>query len=267
MLSRRRDLNPQPSDYKSDALPIAPRRRSGWLIVIAGGTASVTVSAMSNPVIVVVGAGRGIGAAVASRFGRAGYDVALVARSSATLSEVGGALQSEGITAGWTAADVTDAGELAQAVQRFGAHSGSLQHLHFNPSAFTPKSPLELSAEQLLADLRLGTASLLTLVQAAQPFLQVGSRITATGGATADRPWTAAASLGVQKAGLRNLVKALDIKLKPAGIRAMSLTVAGTVEEGTPFAPERIADAFYTAAMTSDDDWRPELRFTGEPLA
>lgn len=218
---------------------------------------------MSNPVIVIVGAGPGIGAAVARRFGRAGYDAALVARSPQSLEELGEQLQQDGITAGWTAVDATDATALTAAIQRFGAHSGSLNHLHFNPSAFTAKKPLELTADELLADLRLGVASLLTAVQAARQFMPTGSRITATGGATADRPWVAAASLGAQKAALRNLVTALDGQLKPDGIRAMSLTVAGTVEEGTPFAPDRIAAAFYAAAATPDDQWQSEVRYTG----
>ena len=43
----------------------------------------------------------------------------------------------------------------------------------------------------------------------------------------------------------------------------MSLTVAGTVAEGTPFAPTRIAEAFYAAAQTADDDWQSEVRYTG----
>ena len=217
--------------------------------------------------IVVVGAGRGIGAAVARRFGQAGYEVALIARTAATLQELGEELQGEGITTGWTPVDITDAAAFTTAVQRFGEHSGSLTHLHFNPSSFTPKKPLDLSPDELLADLRLGAASLLTLVQAAQPFMPDGGRITATGGASADRPWTSAASLGVQKAALRNLVQAIDIQLRSRGIRAMSLTVAGTVEEGTPFAPSRIADALYAAATTPDENWRPEVRFTGDKTA
>lgn len=218
---------------------------------------------MSNPVIVVIGAGPGIGAAVARRFGRAGYDVALIARTPRRLEELGTTLQDESITTGWTPVDVTDTDMLAEAIHRFGSHSGSIQHLHFNPSAYTPKPPLELTAAQLLADLHLGVASLLTAVQAARPFLPSGSRITATGGATADRPWPRAASLGVQKAALRNLVTALDGQLKADGIRAMSLTVTGTVQDGTPFAPDRIADAFLAAAMTADGQWRTEVRYTG----
>jgi NAD(P)-dependent dehydrogenase (short-subunit alcohol dehydrogenase family) len=100
-------------------------------------------------------------------------------------------------------------------------------------------------------------------VQAALPFMPPGARVTATGGATADRPWQQAASLGVQKAALRNLVTALDSALSGHGIRAMSLTVAGTVQEGTPFDPLFIADALYEASQTESEFWASEIRFTG----
>jgi NAD(P)-dependent dehydrogenase (short-subunit alcohol dehydrogenase family) len=218
---------------------------------------------VSNPVFIVVGAGPGIGASVARRFGRDGYDVALIARRRESLEAMGAALQNDGITAGWTPLDITDADALTEAITRFGRHAGSIQHLHFNPSVLTPQRPLELSAAQLLRDLHVGPASLLTAVQAARPFLREGARITATGAATADRPWSAAASLGVQKAALRNLVAALDGQLKSDGIRAMSLTVAGTVQPGTPFDPDLIADAFFEAASTPDNEWRTEIRYTG----
>jgi hypothetical protein len=84
------------------------------------------------------------------------------------------------------------------------------------------------------------------------PYLSEGARIRATGGGSADRPWSSAASLGVQKAALRDLVAALDSQLESDDIRGMSLTVAGTVQAGTPFAPHRIADAFLAATTTAE---------------
>src|SRR6478609_11868194 len=99
---------------------------------------------MSNPVIVIVGAGPGLGAAIARRFGQAGYDVALIARTEATLTEIGESLQAEDITAGWTPVDITDDAALRAALARFGGHTGRIDALHFNPSAFRERSPLEL---------------------------------------------------------------------------------------------------------------------------
>ena len=125
------------------------------------------------------------------------------------------------------------------------------------------QDPLTLTPAQLLADVGVGVASLLTAVQAARPYLQAGARITATGSLAAERPWAQAASLGVQKAGMRNLVAAIDATLAPDGIRAVTVTVAGILKAGTPFDPVHVADAIYDAAMTDEEFWANEVRFTG----
>jgi NAD(P)-dependent dehydrogenase (short-subunit alcohol dehydrogenase family) len=218
---------------------------------------------MSDPVLLVVGAGPGLGASVARRFGRDGYDVALLARNEERLTALGESLQSDGVTAGWTALDITDGDALTAAVRRLGSHAGHLDVLHFNPSAFTHKDPLALTPDELLEDVRLGVAPLLTLVQAARPFLRPGSRVVATGSMAADRPWHEAASLGVQKAGLRNLVRSLDATLRGEDVRAVTVTVNGTLERGTAFDPDRVADAIHDAVTRPAEDWEVEVAYDG----
>lgn len=218
---------------------------------------------MENKVLVVVGAGPGVGASVARRWAREGYDVALVARSPEPLERLGTQLQEAGVTAGWASVDITDAAAFTRAIRRFADHLGHIDTLHFNPSAFRHKDPLELGVDELLSDVHLGAGSLLTAVQAARHAMPRGARITATGSMAADHPWHEACSLGVQKAALRNLVLSLDRTLAPDGIRAMSLTVNGTLAAGTAFAPDRVADALYTAATAPEEDWRPEVVYDG----
>jgi NAD(P)-dependent dehydrogenase (short-subunit alcohol dehydrogenase family) len=104
---------------------------------------------------------------------------------------------------------------------------------------------------------------LLTAIQAARPYLRAGSRITATGSLAAEQPWAGAASLGVEKAGLRNLVKSIDATLAPDGIRAVTVTVAGTIKADSSFDPNHIADTIFEAAMTDEEFWSDEVRFTG----
>ena len=218
---------------------------------------------MSNPVIVVVGAGPGMGASVARRFGREGFDVALVGLPADQLEALGEQLQREGITTGWAPADVTDQEALREAITRFGGHADRIDVLHYNPSAFRQKDPLSLGVDELLEDVALGVGGLLTAVQAARPFMPRGARVTATGSMAADKPWHEAASLGVQKAGLRNLVRSLDRTLEPRGIRAVSVTVNGTLGRGTPFDPDLVADAIFAAAHQRDDTWEDELPYDG----
>ncbi|EWT07468.1 short-chain dehydrogenase [Intrasporangium chromatireducens Q5-1] len=218
---------------------------------------------MGDRVAVIIGVGPGVGASVARRFGRAGYDVALVARSPGYLEELGTELQGQGVTTGWTPVDIADAPALRAAVERFGRHLGRIDVLHYNPSVFRQADPLQLDVDDLLEDVRVGVGGLLTAVQGARPAMLRGARVLATGSMAADEPWNEACSLGVQKAALRNLVRSLDATLAPDGIRAMSLTVRGTLAPDGPFAPERVAEALYAASQTTEDNWQPEVPYAG----
>lgn len=218
---------------------------------------------MDNKVLVVVGAGPGVGASVARRFGRDGYDVALVARSAARLAELDAQLRAGGVTTERASVDIADADALTTAVRDFGEHFGRIDVLHFNPSVFRQRDPLHLTLDELLDDVRVGVGGLLVAVQAARPFMSQGGRIIATGSGAADSPWHEACSLGVQKAGLRNLVLSLDRTLAPDGIRATSVTVQGVLAPDTPFSAERVAEALYAAACTPDEQWRSEVAYDG----
>ena len=217
---------------------------------------------MSSPLVLVVGAGPGVSASVARAWGRRGHEVALIGLDIAQLTELGESLKAEGVAAGWTDADVTDPESLTAAVDRLVGYSGRLDVLHFNPSAYREATPLALTAAELLQDVALGVGALLTAVQAARPFMGPGGRITATGSVAADRPSHRAASLGVQKAGLRNLVQSLDATLAPDGIRAVSVTVHGVLDRDdptSPFHPDNVAEALVEAAGQEEGEWRSEV--------
>ncbi|MDN5794543.1 MAG: SDR family oxidoreductase [Intrasporangium sp.] len=216
---------------------------------------------MGERVVVIIGVGPGVGMSVARRFGSEGFRVGLVARSREHLEQLGATLGDNGIITGWAPADIADATALAAAVRRLGEHHGRIDVLHYNPSVFRQKDPLHLGVDELLDDVRVGVGGLLAAVQAARPFMSSGARVLATGSVAADEPWNEACSLGVQKAGLRNLVRSLDATLAPDGIRAMSLTVRGTLGASPALAPDRVAEALFAAAMTADESWRAQLSY------
>lgn len=218
---------------------------------------------MSRPVVVVVGAGPGVSGSVARRFAHEGYDVALLGLDEDQLTALAEELGALGVAVGHAVADLTDAEATTAAIRRFGEHTGHIDVLHFNPSAFREKDPLELTVPELLEDVALGVGALLTAVQAARPYLSAGGRVTATGSMAADKPWNRAPSLGVQKAGLRNLVHSLDTTLEHDGIRAVSVTVRGTLDTEGPFTPDRVADAIWDAAHQDEDGWRSEVAYSG----
>ena len=218
---------------------------------------------MSRPVIVVVGAGPGVSGSVARRFADEGYDVALLGADQKVLDDLVPDLEARGATVGHTVADVTDEQAARDAVRRFGEHTGRIDVLHFNPSAFREKDPMQLTVAELLEDVALGVGALLTVAQAARPYMSSGGRISVTGSMAADQPWERAASLGVQKAGVRNLVHSLDKTLAPDGIRAVSVTVRGSLAREGAFTPDRVAEAIWAAVTTDESQWRSEVPYSG----
>jgi len=217
----------------------------------------------TRPVILVVGAGPGVSGSVARRFARDDHDVGLLGVDENVLAELTTALQQLGATVASRVADLTDHEAATAAVAGLADELGRVDFLHFNPSAFREADPLELGVPDLLADVTLGVGALLTALQAARPFMDTGARVTATGSMAADRPWHRAASLGVQKAGLRNLVRSIDATLEPDGIRAVSVTVRGTLSDEGPFTPDRVAEAIHAAAHQNSADWRTEIPYEG----
>lgn len=218
---------------------------------------------MSRPVVVVVGAGPGVSGSVARRFAEEGYDVALLGQDQEVIDALVPDLEARGAAVGHAVADVTDEQAARDAVRRFGEHTGRIDVLHFNPSAFREKNPLQLTVDELLEDVALGVGALLTVVQAARPFMSSGARISVTGSMAADEPWEGAASLGVQKAGVRNLAHSLDKTLAPDGIRAVSVTVRGALAREGAFTPDRVADAIWSAVARDDDGWTSEVTYSG----
>jgi NAD(P)-dependent dehydrogenase (short-subunit alcohol dehydrogenase family) len=219
---------------------------------------------MDKPVILVVGAGPGVSGSVARRFADEGYDVGLLGADRQVLDDLVADLEARGAAVGHALVDITDEAAARDAVRRMGEHTGRIDVLHFNPSAFREKDPLSLTVAELLEDVALGVGALLTVVQAARPFMSAGGRISVTGSMAADQPWERAASLGVQKAGVRNLVHSIDKTLVPDGIRAVSVTVRGSLAREGAFTPDRVAEAIWAAVTTTpDDEWRSEVPYSG----
>jgi NAD(P)-dependent dehydrogenase (short-subunit alcohol dehydrogenase family) len=208
--------------------------------------------------LLIVGAGPRLGGAIARRFARDGYDIALVSEDETSVAALGEALQGEGITAGWAVADVLDDAELRAAVTRLVERAGGIDVALHNVSIWRDVNVLELTPEQLLDDLRAGAACLLSIAQAVVPGMLAadGGAILATGSAAADKAAAGAPTLGVQKAALRALVQAMALDLGPQGVHCATITINGLLGSSEVFDPARIADAFYAVAAEPRDAWR-----------
>lgn len=207
--------------------------------------------------VVVVGAGPGVSGSLARLYAAEGWSVGLVGNDEAVLADLAATLT--GVQVERRVADVSDPVAGRQAVADVAERLGRVDVLHVNPSAYREADPLHLTVEDLLADVRLGVGVLLTAVQAAHPWMGPGARVSATGSMAADEPNHVAASLGVQKAGLRNLVLSLDRTLQAEGMRAVSVTVRGALAKEGTFSPDHVAAAILAATRQDEAAWQAEV--------
>lgn len=213
--------------------------------------------------VLVAGAGPGVSGSLARIYAAEGARIGLLGVDADALTQLSSEIRDAGGRAESAVVDLTDEAATHAAVAGLGEQYVGFDVVHFNPSAYREEDPLTLTPDALLTDVHLGVGALLTVVQAARPFLSSGARITVTGSMAADQPWHGAASLGVQKAGIRNLVRSVDATLKDDGIRAVSVTVRGLLAREGPFSPDNVAAALRAAIDQDEPDWRSEIPYTG----
>ena len=172
-------------------------------------------------------------------------------------------MRDEGFAASAAGVNLLDEADVRRCVGEIAEHHGRVDVLHFNPSAWREKSPLELTVADLLEDVTLGVGALLPALQAAAPVMPAGARVLATGSMAADKPYAGAASLGVQKAALRNLIISVDATLVEHGVRAVAVQINGALKPEGPFGPPAIAEALYAATTRADVDWTVHVDYNG----
>ncbi|QWF79328.1 SDR family NAD(P)-dependent oxidoreductase [Amycolatopsis sp. CA-230715] len=123
----------------------------------------------THKAIAVFGAGPGVGRAVARRYGKAGYEVVLVARRHGPLDEFAGELTAQGVTAHVVTGDLSDTERVPDLAARIRAKVGDPAAVYYGP-ATDPDfvAAADLRAERLRA---LMPMTLYTLVELVREFL------------------------------------------------------------------------------------------------
>lgn len=214
---------------------------------------------------VIIRYGPGIGAAVADAFAAEGHDLSLVARAQGKIDAAATAFSSRGVKAVGIAADAGDEAALALALHEATDRLGPASVLVYNAAHWRPGPVLGTSAASLVDDFRTCVSGALVAARLLAPaMIQAGrGTILFTGGGLALHPSPEAPSLSIGKAGIRSLSLMLVKELAPHGIRVGTVTIAGSVAPGTPFAPERIADAFLALHRSPPDPATAENVFRG----
>ena len=193
--------------------------------------------------ILVAGASRGVGRALALALARSKTPVVIAARSAPELEQLGAQIRGLGVEAREVAGDLGRADTAARCVEA-GATLGGLSAAIYAAGVSPPRAPLWAADE---ADIE--TALLTNLagpIWCSRAFIEavgqgIGRLIFVSSG-LAGAPWPGAAAYVATKAGLEGLVRALALDLEGSGISATALRLGGLRTE-------------MTRALMSADDW------------
>jgi NAD(P)-dependent dehydrogenase (short-subunit alcohol dehydrogenase family) len=217
-----------------------------------------------QPSAVVVGAGPGIGLAVARRFAREGFAVGLIARRQEALDGYVLELLGEHDVVLGVAADAADPIALEGAWAAVVDALGDPDVLVYNAMGARPLgAPTTLELADLSATLAVNVGGALMAAQLAAPAMRAAGRGTMvlTGGGLAHEPMAGASALSIGKAGMRSLTFCLAQELAPEGIHVATVTVCGRVEPGTHFDPDRIADEYWRLHTEPSTAWTTEVTY------
>ena len=218
-----------------------------------------------DKVIFIVGMGPGVSAAVARRFAREGFAVGAVARDPAKLAAQVDDLRAAKFRAAGVPADAGDPQSLQQALARLRTELGDADVLVYNAAGVTYRPLAELDAARFAVDLSVSVGGALVAAQSVLPAMRArgSGTLLLTGGGFAFEPVPELASLGVGKAGVRNLAFSLHADLKDSGIHAATVTICGPVAPDTAFDPDRIADAYWQLHEQPAGAFEREVQFKG----
>jgi short-subunit dehydrogenase len=183
--------------------------------------------------IAIYGAGPALGMAAARRFGREGFQVALVARGRDSLDAMTRELAADGIDAAGFQADIADRNAAVRAAGDIESRFGPIDVLEYSP---TPgrllAGPLEMDVATLAPLLDLDLFTPVALAGRLLPGMRErghGGLLFAMG-AAAKYPIPQIAAAGIVLSGLRSYVLTLNAALQGTGVYAGALIIGATIE-------------------------------------
>ena len=228
---------------------------------------------MADKVAAVLGVGPGLGTAIAARFAREGYAVALMARSKESVSAAREAVEGAGAEGLAVATDATDASSVARAFDEVRGTLGDPEVFVYNAGAFRMGGILDLTPEDFDACWGANCAGAFYAAQQVLPAMvdRGGGTIILTGATAALRGSARFSALAVGKFGLRALAQSMAREFGPQGIHVAHTVIDGQIntarvrerdadrEDHTMLSPDAIAEAYWQLHLQDPTAWTLEL--------
>ncbi|MCC3276282.1 MULTISPECIES: SDR family NAD(P)-dependent oxidoreductase [unclassified Arthrobacter] len=190
--------------------------------------------------IAIIGAGRGLGAAVARRFGAEGFSVALISRNQAKLDALAEDLGKAGVQARGFAADVRNPESIAAALEAAAETLGPVEVLQYSPLPQKDfmRPVLETTPADLVGPVEFSIYGPVAAVHQVLPGMRFlgGNRgtILFVNGGSAVKPGRGVTGTSVAFAGQAAYAQLLNEVLGEEGIHVSQLIIGGRIIEGDP---------------------------------
>jgi len=190
------------------------------------------------PTIAIVGAGRGLGAAVAREFAAHGFNIALISRTQEHVDALAADVRSTDTDARGIAADVRNPQQLADALDTAARTLGTIEVLQYSPVPQRDfmKPVLETTAGDLLAPIEQSVYGPVTAVQQVLPGMRSIGRgtVVLVNGASAVRPSPSVTGTSIAFAAESAYGELLHDALAPEGIHVGQLIIPRGISGGEP---------------------------------
>jgi NAD(P)-dependent dehydrogenase (short-subunit alcohol dehydrogenase family) len=228
---------------------------------------------MNGKTAAILGVGPGLGAAVARRFAREGFAVALMARREQSVAGVQEEIEGAGGRALPVSADATDPASVAAAFDEVRSNLGAPEVFVYNAGAFQMGGILDLSPEKFDECFKANCAGAFYAAQQVLPAMVDAGRGTVllTGATAALRGGARFSALAVGKFGLRALAQSMAREFGPQGIHVAHVVVDGQIdtprvremspdrEDHTMLSPDAIAETYWQLHSQDRTAWTLEL--------
>ena len=219
---------------------------------------------MSGPLFI-VGAGPGLGKALATRFAEGGWDLGLIARRQPVVDDCLADLRGHDIRLHGTVADVTDAPALDQAFDVLADAIGAPTVMIYNASLYQPEPALELSPDDLNRSFAIHVLGAFNAAKSAVRLMRPAGQgiLTFTINCLALYPEAVSAAMSIGKGAQLNLAVSLEAELAETGIKVAVVTITAPIKPGTAFDPSRIAKLYWTVANQDPAHFERDHTFAG----
>ncbi len=215
-----------------------------------------------SKIIVITGAGVGLGRALARRFVADGESVVLLGRTAAKVEAAAAELGEQALA---IPCDVASPDSVRAAFAQIAARHHRIDVLINNAAVFQPFLVAEATDDQILKTVGTNLTGPILTARAAIPMMERGGHIINVTSESVALPFPHLSLYQCTKAGLERFSDALRIELEPSGIKVTTVRAGQMMEEGKAWDVDPVARMrFGKAAMEAGINLavRPISQFT-----